>query len=121
MLTLHAPRLAESAYSELATASRYTKSVTAEKSREIGTSVESNYGGGSETGSGTSRAGNTGRSESCAQNGKWITSFAAIVAPHTCDCGQGRVRCANTGASRYVTLLVSCDRLCAGNDPTCIS
>jgi hypothetical protein len=44
-----------------------------------------------------------GRGGSCARNGKWITSCAAIVAPQTCDCGQGRVRCANTGASRYFT------------------
>ncbi len=79
------------------------------------------YGGGSATGSGQARAGNMGRVASCAQDRKWITSLAAIVAPHTCDCGKGRVGASNTGASRYVTLFVSCDRLCRGNDPTCIS
>ena len=50
-------------------------------------------GGDSAAGSGGGRAGNASRSESCAQNGKKITSFAAIVAPYPCDCGQGRVRC----------------------------
>jgi hypothetical protein len=39
------------------------------------------YGGDSATGSGEMRAGNRGGVESCARNGKWITSFAAIVAP----------------------------------------
>jgi hypothetical protein len=42
------------------------------------------------------------RGESCAQNGKKITSFAAMVAPHPCDCGQGRVRVHSTGASRLL-------------------
>jgi len=45
------------------------------------------YGGGSATGSGRTRAGNIGRTASCAQDRKWIPSVAAIVAPHTCDCG----------------------------------
>jgi len=35
------------------------------------------------------RAGNCGRVESCAPNGKWITSFAAIVAPQTCTLVRG--------------------------------
>ena len=39
---------------------------------------------------------------SCTRNGKWITSFAAIVAP-PCDVGQGRVRVRSTGASRFTT------------------
>jgi len=34
-----------------------------------------------ETGSGGNKAGNNGREVSCAGNGKWITSLAAIVAP----------------------------------------
>jgi len=52
------------------------------------------------TGSGGIRAGELGRGESCAQTEKWITSSAAIVAPQTCDYGQGRVWCYRTGASR---------------------
>jgi hypothetical protein len=47
------------------------------------------YGGDSATGSGGSRAGNSGCAESCAPNGKWITSLAAIVAPQTCTLVRG--------------------------------
>ena len=70
------------------------------------------YGGGSATGSGGKRAGESGRRESCAQNGKWITSSAAIVAPQPCDCGQGRVGvCASPrpaiSLSLFLTLLAS--------------
>jgi hypothetical protein len=86
-----------------ATASTYTKSDAVESSRETDTNVLVSYGGGSETGWGRSRAGNAGRAGSCAQNWKWITSLAAIIAPHTCDCGQGRVGATNTGASRLLT------------------
>jgi hypothetical protein len=48
-------------------------------------------GGDSATGSGEDEGGNNQGEGSCTQNGKWITSLAAIVAPQTCDCGQGRV------------------------------
>ncbi len=51
------------------------------------------YGGDLSAGSGRSRAGDTRRAVSCAQNGKWITSLAAIVASNQGDFGQGRVRC----------------------------
>jgi hypothetical protein len=47
------------------------------------------YGGDFATGSGGIRAGTTRLVESCALNGKWITSFAAIVAPQTCDLVRG--------------------------------
>src|SRR6266404_2937302 len=46
-------------------------------------------GGGSATGSGGNRASKWKYRGSCAQNGKWITSSAAIVAPQTCDCWLG--------------------------------
>src|SRR5450631_3049754 len=39
------------------------------------------YGGGPATGLGGLRAGTCNGTESCARNGKWIGSFAAIVAP----------------------------------------
>jgi hypothetical protein len=47
------------------------------------------YGGDSETSSGGSRTRNNERGVSCAENGKEITTLAAIVAPHTCDLVRG--------------------------------
>ena len=46
-------------------------------------------GGDSATGSGGTRTGNCSCVGSCAPNGKWITSFAAIVAPYPCDLVRG--------------------------------
>jgi hypothetical protein len=50
-------------------------------------------GGDSETDSGGTKTANNVREASCAENEKWITSFAGIVAPQTCDLAQGRDRC----------------------------
>jgi hypothetical protein len=63
-------------------------------------------GGDSTTGSGGGKSGNAVRRESCARNGKKITSFAAMVAPHPCSFGQGRVRVHCTGAARLPTLAI---------------
>jgi hypothetical protein len=53
-----------------------------------GTSVIS-VRGVSAPGSREGRVRNVWPNESCAQNGKWITSFTAIVAPHPCDLVRG--------------------------------
>jgi hypothetical protein len=53
------------------------------------TEVELSYGGDLDIGSGEDRADDSRRVESCAPNGKWITSVAAIVAPHPCDLVRG--------------------------------
>lgn len=47
------------------------------------------YGGDSAIGSGETRVADRGRVESCAPNGKWITSFTAIVAPQLCTLVRG--------------------------------
>jgi hypothetical protein len=49
-----------------------------------------NAGGDSATGLGGFRVVRHRHMESCDRNGKWITSGIAIVAPQTCDFGQGR-------------------------------
>lgn len=60
-----------------------------------------NYGGGCATRRGMERAMETKRRwAGCTHGANWILSIAAIVASNPGDFGQGRVRCANTGASR---------------------